>query len=144
MRVCVLMWLELMCQGSKFRSGTHTLPKHTLLIQYLWLTQPPERKKPQHATLSQPVQVVLQHEAVFCSSYVEPFFWHRMHVLHWSTFVSINCLLLVDVELTQDVAVKKRHVEVLSCTIIKQTFSFSLCYVTCLQYKPRQATHQAL
>jgi hypothetical protein len=37
-----------------------------------------------------------------------------------------KCLLQVYVEITQDVTVKKRHVVVLSCTPIKQTFSVSV------------------
>jgi len=90
MHVRVLLSFELMYQGSKLRSGTHTLPKHTFLIQCLWLTQAPERKTSQHAALSQLMWMVLQHKAVFCSYYTDPSFWHRMHVLQWPTFVSIT------------------------------------------------------
>jgi len=90
MHVRALLCLELMYQRSKFRSGTHTLPKHTFHIQCLWLTQPPERKTSQHAALSQPVKMVLQHESDFCSYYTDPSFWHRMHVLQWSTFVTVS------------------------------------------------------
>ena len=94
MHVRVLLWLELMYQGGKFRSDTHThthtLPKHTFLIQCLWLTELPERKTPQHVALCQPVQIVIHHKAVFCSFYTDPSFSHRMHVLHWSRFLTIS------------------------------------------------------
>jgi hypothetical protein len=75
----ILLWLELMFQGNIFGSGTHT-HKIPLLIRCLWLTQPPEHKTSQHAALPQPLWMVPQHQAVFCSCYTDPFFWNRMRV----------------------------------------------------------------
>ena len=42
-----------------------------------------------------------------------------------------KCLLHFYVEMTQDITVKKRHVEVLSCTPIKQTYSVPLSCNMC-------------
>jgi hypothetical protein len=102
MHVHVLLWLDLMFQRSIIRSGTHTVP----LIQRLWLTQPPERKTSQHATLSQPLWTVHQHKAVFCSYYKERSILLKADAC--SLVVQIcdhKCPL--EVEMTQDITVKK-------------------------------------
>ena len=132
MHVHVLLWLDFMFQRSKFGSDTLTFPLHTFFIPCLWLTQPPERKTSQHAALSQLMRMVPQHEAVFCSYYTDPSFLNRMHVLRWSTFVTVSAFSKLIRNDTR-CHCKKRHVEVLSCTPIKQIFSVPLCHVTCVE-----------
>ena len=130
---CPVVELDLLFQGCIFRSGsrtcarahTHIFPLHTFVIKCLWLTQPLERTTSQHVALSQLVRMFPQHMAVFCSYYTDPSFWNRMHVLQLSRFVgrSVSSNFMWK---WHKMSLQKRHMEVLSCEPIKQTFSVSV------------------
>jgi hypothetical protein len=133
MQVRVLLWLELMYQGSKFRSDTHThTPKAHFsctmpLTHRTARTQDTSTCRPLSAGVNcyspQGSLLFLLHRSILftqdaCSALVQ--------ICHH------KCLLQVDVEMIQDVTVKKGMQR---CSIVCQLskFSVSLCHVTCVQ-----------
>jgi hypothetical protein len=122
--VRVMLWLDLMFQGSIFRSGTHT---HSHFPYTMSVTHPTARM--QDISTSHPFSAAVNGSSMPGSLVFQP---HRSILLKQDACSPVahicqhKCLLKVDVEKMQGVTVKRRHVEVLSCTPIKQTLKMSL------------------
>jgi len=116
-----------MFQRTKFISGTHTCPLFLYNVcnspncqNARHLTMPSFVNSANGSSTRGSLMFILHRSILLTQDACSPL----VHICHH------NCLLHVYVEMTQDVTVKM-HVELLSCTPIKQTYSVSLSCSMC-------------